>query len=100
MRRLFRRQLLLPVSAVAATVCLLVYSTTGFPKKWFPTPHASHPVLICPEVIDFGPQPVGEIVTKEFEIANGGSDILQIDDIRQSCVCSGFEVMDKDGKHF
>ncbi len=96
MRRLFRR-LLLPGSAVVVTVCLLAYSTIGSPKQWFSTPLVAHPVLICPDVIDFGPQSVGEIVTKEFEIANGGSDILQIDDIRQSCTCSGFEVMDKDG---
>ena len=96
MRRLFQR-LLLPGLAVVATVCLLAYSIMGFPKQWFSTSLVAPPILICPEVIDFGPQPLGEIVTQEFEIANGGSDILQIDDIRQSCTCSGFEVMDKDG---
>jgi len=51
----------------------------------------SHPILDCPQVIEFGERELGEVALARFTVANRGGTELVIDEVQSNCACSGLE---------
>jgi hypothetical protein len=55
-------------------------------------------VIVQPEKYDFGEVTEGKVLTYDFTIKNGGSDVLQIKDVRPTCGCTVAKIEKKELK--
>ena len=55
-------------------------------------------VIIQPEKYDFGEVTEGKVLSYDFTIKNGGSDVLQIKDVRPTCGCTVAKIDKKELK--